>query len=102
MLGGVGVPSADIFVLQGFELLLCAEFVGLEGGNISIYVGECDLFGSADSYHFVKWSGWFASRLVTSLGSCPRRLVKRESSERATLRQLNVTCQTRNPRDTVD
>ena len=30
MLCGVGVPSADVFVLQGFELLLGAEFVGLE------------------------------------------------------------------------
>ena len=51
MLGCVGVPSADVFVLQGFELLLCAEFVGLVGRGISIYVGECDLFGSADYYH---------------------------------------------------
>lgn len=31
VLGGVGVPSADVFVLQGFELLLCAKFVGLAG-----------------------------------------------------------------------
>lgn len=30
--GGVGVPGADVLVLQGFELLLGAEFVGL-GGN---------------------------------------------------------------------
>jgi hypothetical protein len=29
MLGSVGMPGADVFVLQGFELLLCAEFVGL-------------------------------------------------------------------------
>jgi hypothetical protein len=29
MLGSVRVPGADVFVLQGFELLLCAEFVGL-------------------------------------------------------------------------
>jgi len=29
VLGGVGVTCADVFVLQGFELLLCAEFVGL-------------------------------------------------------------------------
>ena len=31
MLGRVSVSSADVFVLQGFELLLCAEFVGLVG-----------------------------------------------------------------------
>lgn len=30
MLGRVGVPGADIFVLQSLELLLRAEFVGLE------------------------------------------------------------------------
>lgn len=30
MLGGVGVACADVLVLQGFELLLGAEFVGLE------------------------------------------------------------------------
>jgi hypothetical protein len=30
VLGGIGVPSADVFVLQGFELLLCAKFVGLD------------------------------------------------------------------------
>jgi hypothetical protein len=42
MLGCVGVPSADVFVLQSFELLLCAEFVGLEGGDISICRDKCD------------------------------------------------------------
>jgi hypothetical protein len=41
VLGGVGVPSADVFVLQGFELLLCAEFVGLEKG-INICKGQCN------------------------------------------------------------
>jgi hypothetical protein len=29
VLGRVGVPGANVFVLQGFELLLSAEFVGL-------------------------------------------------------------------------
>lgn len=29
MLGGVGVAGADVLVLQRFELLLGAEFVGL-------------------------------------------------------------------------
>jgi hypothetical protein len=33
MLGRVGVSGADIFVLQGFELLLRAKFVGLEKLN---------------------------------------------------------------------
>jgi hypothetical protein len=37
VLGCVGVSSADVFVLQGFELLLCAEFVGLEERSISIH-----------------------------------------------------------------
>jgi hypothetical protein len=31
VLGRIGVPGADVFVLQRFELLLGAEFVGLEG-----------------------------------------------------------------------
>jgi len=44
VLGRVGVPGADVFVLQGFELLLCAEFVCLEGG-VSSHVGKGDLFG---------------------------------------------------------
>jgi len=61
VLGCVGVPSADVFVLQGFELLLRAEFVGLVGRLVSIYGGKCDSYGSADSYHFVKLFGWSAS-----------------------------------------
>jgi hypothetical protein len=30
VLSRIGVSSADVFVLQSLELLLCAEFVGLE------------------------------------------------------------------------
>jgi hypothetical protein len=30
VLGRVGVPGANVFVLQRFELLLGAEFVGLD------------------------------------------------------------------------
>lgn len=40
MLSGVGVPSADVFVLQGFELLLCAEFVGLKRRGVSMRITE--------------------------------------------------------------
>ena len=35
MFGGVGVAGADVFVLQGFELLLGAEFVGLDRVGVS-------------------------------------------------------------------
>lgn len=67
MLGSVGVPSADVFVLQGFELLLCAEFVGLVGKSVSIYVGERESYGGAGSYHFEKLFGWSVSRFSASL-----------------------------------
>ena len=67
MLGCVGVPSADVFVLQGFELLLCAEFVGLVGRLVSILGGKCDSYGDAGSYHFVKLFGWSASRFSGNL-----------------------------------
>jgi hypothetical protein len=41
VLSRIGVSSADVFVLQSLELLLCAEFVGLER-VISICIGICD------------------------------------------------------------
>lgn len=41
MLGRVGVSRADVFVLQGFELLLRAEFVGLDKRAL-LLVNECD------------------------------------------------------------
>lgn len=34
VLGGVCVAGSDVFVLQRFELLLGAEFVGLVGGQL--------------------------------------------------------------------
>jgi hypothetical protein len=37
VLGRIGVPGADVFVLQRFKLLLGAEFVGLEG-CVKLYV----------------------------------------------------------------
>lgn len=41
VLGGVGVPRADVLVLQRFELLLGAQFVGLvDGGLVGIPRGE--------------------------------------------------------------
>ena len=42
MLGRIGVSGADVFVLQGLELLLCAEFVGLVEGGFSMYIGRCN------------------------------------------------------------
>lgn len=35
MFGGVGVAGADVFVLEGFQLLLGAEFVGLDEAGVS-------------------------------------------------------------------
>jgi hypothetical protein len=67
VLGRVGVSSADVFVLQGFELLLCAEFVGLVGRLVSIHGRKCDFYGDAGSYHFVKLFWWYASRFSVSL-----------------------------------
>ena len=53
MFGSVCVPSADVFVLQSLELLLCAEFVGLSEmhmlANSSIAVGIV-----VYTNHFVK------------------------------------------------
>jgi len=53
MLGGVGVTGADVFVLQGFELLLCAEFIGLPGIHMSVVSG-LDIRLVASTYHFVE------------------------------------------------
>lgn len=49
MLGGVGVAGSDVFVLEGLELLLGAEFVGLgrvsgersSSGELLTMVREC-------------------------------------------------------------
>lgn len=47
MRGGVGVSGADVLVLQGFELLLGAEFVGL-GGEMSV---RTKFIGWGHTYH---------------------------------------------------
>lgn len=53
MLGGVGVPCADVFVLQGFELLLCAEFVGLS--RMHVLANRSMAFSVVVyTYHFVE------------------------------------------------
>jgi hypothetical protein len=62
MLGGVRVPGADVFVLQGFELLLCAEFVGLSGTHMLVIA--ITTFGiGVSAYHVVEWCG-------VKVGSC--------------------------------
>ena len=82
MLGRVGVPSADVFVLQGFELLLCAELVGLEDGNVSIFIVRYSLsqkssftilcrclggisVGSMRAFNLVRGALWSESRKAT-------------------------------------
>lgn len=54
MLGRVRVPGADVFVLQGFELLLGAEFVGL-CGEASVASLCMIIFGVA--YHVCRETG---------------------------------------------
>ena len=54
--GGVRVARADVFVLQRFELLLRAEFVGLVGGLVWVVGG-----GWGRGYHgsgVVFSEGW--------------------------------------------
>ena len=53
MLGCVGMTSANVFVLQGFELLLCAEFVGLS--EMHMLADSCRvLYVVFSTYHFVE------------------------------------------------
>lgn len=61
MLGGVGVPSADVFVLEGFELLLCAKFVGLKRRKYQYMQRQMRQAASSRSYHLVRLFEWFAS-----------------------------------------
>jgi len=60
VLCGVCVPSADVFVLQGLELLLCAEFVGL-WEEVSVYMEAEAPYLKGVSYHFVRLLKWSAS-----------------------------------------
>jgi hypothetical protein len=56
MLSGVGVSSADVFVLQGFKLLLGAEFVGLS--RTHVLVNRSIAFSVVVyTYHIVEWRG---------------------------------------------
>jgi hypothetical protein len=53
MFSSVGVPCADVFVLQGLELLLCAEFVGLS--EMHMLADSCRVLDVVFStYHFVE------------------------------------------------
>jgi hypothetical protein len=56
VLGRVGVPGANVFVLQRFELLLGAEFVGLD--RCQVLVLEWIKIGRVGVYYhfyFVSW-----------------------------------------------
>jgi hypothetical protein len=76
MLGSVRVSGADVFVLQGLELLLCAEFVGLP--IIHTLANSNTAFGKVVfAYHFVEWcgvrSGLVLARLRLLPGSCRKQ-----------------------------
>lgn len=53
--GGVSVARADVFVLELFELLLCAEFVCLWGGLAGVGGGRWETGDGEGAYHCGRW-----------------------------------------------
>jgi hypothetical protein len=68
MLGSVRVPGADVFVLQGFELLLCAEFVGLSGKHM-LAISKIAVGIRVYTYHIVEWRGVRSGLVLARLRS---------------------------------
>ena len=56
--GGVGVAGADVARLEGFELLLRAEFVGLGGGVSGGGGGGFKRGGGGEGRGNVPWLWW--------------------------------------------